>query len=606
MTKRLSTMLLFLVGILTGTWAQTLVQDADGYYIIGTVADWKSFAELVQTTPTANAKMTADIDLGDDQTVIGGVLNGSSLFYQGTFDGQGHTLTIAYNVKSGDGERFTTPFSLLQGATIRNLHLDGTVNSTYAYGGSVASILKGTNTIENVWNSVTSVCTMGGWVQMGGFIGVLDSGATTISDCLFTGSITHTGGYSGYFNGGYGPKPAVNNCLVLGTFNGEFGFNGNYTNCYCKHASTTGVTQPTDSDLSDGTTTTALNNGRTGDDAPWVQQGGQPMLKLFALQQDASGNYLIGSVQNWNDFATLVQTNPTVNARMTADIDLGDSQAMIGSPQPFSGTFDGQGHTLTVHLFIDTDGVAPFHHIDNATIKNLAVTGTVTGGIHSAGLVGGMPENSEFNLISNVMVSATVTTTGSHCGGILGHGGSTTNTTIQDCLFNGTINGKEGGSTIGVIWGWQTYGHANITSCLENGTFTNHSSFDPLFRTYKGSAIVSNSYYVTGSSSYGTQATMTTLGDGTVTDGLNNGRTGDDAPWVQEGSLPMLKLFVAGYILGDANGNGVVDIADGVEIVNYILNNPSADFNVSAADVDGDGEITIADAVGVMNIIMNP
>lgn len=258
--------------------------DASGAYLIGSVGDWIGFSNIVATTQNANAKMTADIDLGDDQTVIGGVYNGSTLFYQGTFDGQGHTLTIAYNNTSG--ERFTTPFSLLEGATIKNLHLDGTVNSTYAYGGSIASILKGTNTIENVWNSVTAVCTMGGWVQMGGFIGVLESGATaTISDCLYTGSITHNGGYSGYFNGGYGPKPTVNNCLVLGAFTGEFGFNGNYDNCYCKHASTTGVTQPSDADLSDGTTTAALGSA-------WVQDAvsGEPRLDLFMATTSLTAN----------------------------------------------------------------------------------------------------------------------------------------------------------------------------------------------------------------------------------------------------------------------------------------------------------------------------
>lgn len=265
--------------------------DGSGTYLIGSVGDWIGFSNIVATTQNANAKMTADINLGDDQTVIGGVYNGSTLFYQGTFDGQGHTLTIAYNNTSG--ERFTTPFSLLEGATIKNLHLDGTVNSTYAYGGSIASILKGTNTIENVWNSVTAVCTMGGWVQMGGFIGVLESSATaTISDCLYTGSITHNGGYSGYFNGGYGPKPTVNNCLVLGAFTGEFGFNGNYDNCYCKHASTTGVTQPSDADLSDGTTAAALGSA-------WVQDAvsGEPRLDLFmattsvTAHEGATGEY---------------------------------------------------------------------------------------------------------------------------------------------------------------------------------------------------------------------------------------------------------------------------------------------------------------------------
>ena len=72
-------------------------------------------------------------------------------------------------------------------------------------------------------------------------------------------------------------------------------------------------------------------------------------------------------------------------------------------------------------------------------------------------------------------------------------------------------------------------------------------------------------------------------------------------------TMPNHDVVITGTLLhvGDANGDGVVDIADGVEIVNYILGNPSAGFNAAVADVNGDGEITIADAVGVMNIIMN-
>ena len=279
------------------------------------------------------------------------------------------------------------------------------------------------------------------------------------------------------------------------------------------------------------------------------RQNGFPVrLVKASLDQDNGGYYLIGCVQDWKDFATLVETTPMANAKMTADIDLGTDQTMLGSiEQPYSGTFDGQGFSLTVQLNSTLDGVAPFRRIDNTTIKNLAVAGTITGGIHCSGLVGGVPENSEYNLISNVMVSATITTTGSHCGGILGHGGSTLNTTIQDCLFNGTINGRDGGSTVGVIWGWQTYGNSNITSCLENGTYTNCSSFDPVFMAYSAGAVINSTYYVTGNSTNGTQATTTTLSDGTVTSGLNADRTGDEAPWIQDPvtNLPMLKSFVS-------------------------------------------------------------
>ena len=65
------------------------------------------------------------------------------------------------------------------------------------------------------------------------------------------------------------------------------------------------------------------------------------------------------------------------------------------------------------------------------------------------------------------------------------------------------------------------------------------------------------------------------------------------------------KKVTRGFLKGDANGDGKVDAVDVVEIVNFILNNPSAGFNQDAADANGDGNVDIADAVGVMNIIMN-
>ena len=59
------------------------------------------------------------------------------------------------------------------------------------------------------------------------------------------------------------------------------------------------------------------------------------------------------------------------------------------------------------------------------------------------------------------------------------------------------------------------------------------------------------------------------------------------------------------YTLGDANGDGNVTITDAVAIVNCILGNASAQFDLMAADVNGDGVISITDAVAVVNIILN-
>ena len=64
-------------------------------------------------------------------------------------------------------------------------------------------------------------------------------------------------------------------------------------------------------------------------------------------------------------------------------------------------------------------------------------------------------------------------------------------------------------------------------------------------------------------------------------------------------------------IKGDVNGDCSVTITDAVGVVNYILDNPSDNFNKKNAnvngDTDGDGNpnITITDAVGIVNIILN-
>ena len=58
--------------------------------------------------------------------------------------------------------------------------------------------------------------------------------------------------------------------------------------------------------------------------------------------------------------------------------------------------------------------------------------------------------------------------------------------------------------------------------------------------------------------------------------------------------------------LGDANGDGDVDISDVVAVVNYILNDgATGNFVFENADVNGDGTVDISDVVGVVNMILN-
>lgn len=58
-------------------------------------------------------------------------------------------------------------------------------------------------------------------------------------------------------------------------------------------------------------------------------------------------------------------------------------------------------------------------------------------------------------------------------------------------------------------------------------------------------------------------------------------------------------------VIGDSNSDGVVDAADVVGTINYILGKPSSSFNQQNADVNEDGQILVDDAVGTVNVIMN-
>ena len=58
-------------------------------------------------------------------------------------------------------------------------------------------------------------------------------------------------------------------------------------------------------------------------------------------------------------------------------------------------------------------------------------------------------------------------------------------------------------------------------------------------------------------------------------------------------------------IAGDANDDDTVNAADIVELVKFIMGNPSSYFNEKAADVNGDGVVNAADIVLIVNTIMN-
>ena len=63
-------------------------------------------------------------------------------------------------------------------------------------------------------------------------------------------------------------------------------------------------------------------------------------------------------------------------------------------------------------------------------------------------------------------------------------------------------------------------------------------------------------------------------------------------------------VTVKSYALGDANGDGLVNVGDYVTTANYILALNPNPFVFSAADVDASGTIDVGDLVGIANIVL--
>lgn len=569
----------------TRTLKLPLQQDADGYYLLGTLQNWRDFVALVNGgTANANARMTADIHLGDDQTRIGSTSDSNSaLHYQGVFDGQGHKLTIAY-VETGVSN-LCAPFNKLDGATVRNLHIKGTIHTAGIHGAGVASDSRGTTLIDKVWVEVDVTSTHSGWDECSGIVGCMKAGNLTISDCLFTGSITasssYNGGFIGYKDSG---SASVTNCLSTGTFNytnsQDFLRGATATNSYYTQfvGSVGSMILTTSAQLADGTIAFKLQQNRA--DLVWGQRIGidaapvltsdesyrvyrcinggytnDPDLAYTGLEQDTENYYLLGSEWAWIDFAALVNGGTTnANARMTADIDLGNDQTVIGSTTVsttahslgsgahYQGIFDGQGHTLTVaYNATGSNSASPFSSIEGATIKNLHIDGTMISPLAcGAGVASATGGNG--NVIQNVWVSTTITANGQSWNCSAGIVGCVKNGSVSiiDCLFTGSVTSSQ--SHNGCFVGYIDSGSATVTNCLSIANFT-----------YNGTSGFMGNYtncYVKqfpSSIPAAMQVSNDDLADGTTASALQNSRP--ETIWVQDPVLnqPMLKIF-ANYV----------------------------------------------------------
>ena len=193
-------------------------------YLIGTAAELEWFRDLVnRSNDTDNhrdacAKLTENITLTGEWTPIS---NKSAIAsaYSGTFDGDKHTIS---GLSGSNGL-----FGFVNGATIKNLKVEGTISGASAnVGGIVGKTQTGTK-IENCafTGSVSSTST-GNTAGVGGIVGKVNTGSLTITNCYNTANVTsskNAGGILGY-SGAAGTK--IENCFNTGTISGTYASGG--------------------------------------------------------------------------------------------------------------------------------------------------------------------------------------------------------------------------------------------------------------------------------------------------------------------------------------------------------------------------------------------
>ncbi len=167
------------------------VNDAGTEYTIKTATGWNVFCDLLaDNTKGIFTGKTVNLDADITVTRMAG---GENHEFTGTFDGGGHTLTVNY--ANTDNNTRTAPFSYVDGATIQNLIVGGTISGT-AY--RAAGIIGETgNTTSHITNCVSNVDISSGRYTGGFSIG----GNVEIEGCVFNGKIvgtTYSGGFIGY------------------------------------------------------------------------------------------------------------------------------------------------------------------------------------------------------------------------------------------------------------------------------------------------------------------------------------------------------------------------------------------------------------------------
>lgn len=193
--------------------------------------------------------------------------------------------------------------------------------------------------------------------------------------------------------------------------------------------------------------------------------------------QAVDGFYQLGTAVDLNWFAAMVNKgHKKMNARLTADINFteytaksvmigGEANNMTESAGEFAyeGIFDGQNHKITINYNATWDGVALFGTVENTTIRNLVIEGSIAGAQRFMGGLGYVSRGT--CLYENIMV--TVDIAGTYPGDATNGGLFAVcheSPTFRNCAFVGSMNCPDSEGSAAIIG----YAHGRVETTIEN------------------------------------------------------------------------------------------------------------------------------------------
>ncbi len=265
--------------------------------------------------------------------------------------------------------------------------------------------------------------------------------------------------------------------------------------------------------------------------------------------EPVDGVYQIGTAEALHDFAILsTAANCQLDACLTADIDYtaytyGGNWYNIGM-NGYAGTFDGQGHTITVNVVNpnytwDEQSGALFNRIDEGgVVENLRVAGRIENYKFSAGIAHQIGNATISHCVTDVDLVSYATGDCTY-GGIVSrtwNNGVANESNIEYCVVAGSFQGATANRRGGLV-GWiHDEDRVNFSHCLfvANVDELDMTGSDTWARNMNGHATISDCYYLNtlGTTSTGTQTTSEQLASGELC-WLLNGESSENPTWTQ-------------------------------------------------------------------------